>query len=174
MRTSEPLTSTALGALVLAVLPRTVHCGAPPMSLSVASTAAAPSSSNAAKPQPIVSSTSTLVWLTAGAGMSCARGVSAHLASCSIARGPCGALAMATSLVLRQHCARAAAGEIAEHGVARLPGAGRVIVEEQPDDVAGRVESLDRLVAGIDHARLGVDLDAAEGERHAAKGLYAS
>ncbi len=32
---SEPLTSTALGALVLVVLPSTVHCGAPPMSLSV-------------------------------------------------------------------------------------------------------------------------------------------
>src|SRR5262245_37694705 len=171
MRTSEPLTSTALGALVLVGLPSTVHCGAPPISLSVSITARVPSSSKAAKPQPMVSRMRSLACLTAAAGMSAARGARVHSASFSIARGPfgaCGFFAMATSLVSGEHCPGAASGEMAEHHVAGLPGAGRVVVEEQSDHGAGGVEALDRLVAGVDHARLRVDLDAAEAEGDAA------
>src|SRR5262245_10635313 len=71
--------------------------------------------------------------------------------------------------VLVEHSTGTAAGEIAEHRIAGLPGAGRVVVKEQPDDVAGCEQPLYRLAAGIDHARLGVDLDAAEAERDAAR-----
>ena len=41
-------------------------------------------------------------------------------------------------------------------------------MEEQPDHVAGGKEALDRVVPGIEHPSLGIDLDAAERERHAA------
>src|SRR5262245_48436208 len=66
--------------------------------------------------------------------------------------------------VSAQHCAGTPAGEMAKHRIAGLAGAGWVIVKEEPDDVAGGKQALDRLVAGVDHPRLGVDLDAAEAE----------
>src|SRR5262249_59299439 len=71
--------------------------------------------------------------------------------------------------VAAEHSSGAAAGEIAEHRIAGLPGAGRVVMEEQPDDVAGGIETLDRLAAAVDDARLRVDLDAAEAEGDAAR-----
>src|SRR4051794_29786952 len=119
----------------------------------------------------MASSSSSLACAMAAAGMSWARGASTHCASCSTAPGPCAALAFAmleAFSVLAQHRGGVAAGEIAEHGVAGLAGARRIIVEEQADHIAGRVEALDRLVAGVDDARLGVDLHAAEAEGHAA------
>src|SRR5262249_62006121 len=60
------------------------------------------------------------------------------------------------------------AGEMAEHRIAGLAGAGRVVVKEQPNDITGCKQALDRLAAGVDDARLGVDLDAAEAEGDAA------
>src|SRR4051794_19828791 len=57
---------------------------------------------------------------------------------------------------------------MAEHRIAGLAGAGRVVMKEEPDDVAGSKQTLDWLVAGVDDARLGVDLDAAEAEGDAA------
>src|SRR3954462_1764358 len=68
-----------------------------------------------------------------------------------------------------QHGAGALAGEMAEHRVTSLAGAGWIVVKEQPDDITGSKQSLDRLVAGVDHARLGVDRNAPEAEGDAAR-----
>src|SRR6185369_16406869 len=68
-----------------------------------------------------------------------------------------------------QHRAGAPAGQMAEHRIAGLAGARRVVVKEQPNDIAGGKQALDRLIAGVDDARLGIDLDAAEAESDAAR-----
>src|SRR5262245_40412599 len=68
-----------------------------------------------------------------------------------------------------QHCASALASEMAEHRIAGLAGAGRVVVKKQADNIARGKQALDRLVAGVDHPRLRIDLDAAEAESDAAR-----
>src|SRR5262249_19921001 len=88
MRTSAPLASAALGALVRRVWPMTVHCGAPPDVSTTSSRARADCSLSAAKPQPMVSSSRSLAWRTAGCDKSCARAASTHAASCSTTPRP--------------------------------------------------------------------------------------
>src|SRR5205085_9243124 len=47
---------------------------------------------------------------------------------------------------------------------ARLAGARWIVVKEYADHVAGRIEASDRLIGGVDDARLGVHLDPAKGK----------
>src|SRR5215468_2072694 len=60
-------------------------------------------------------------------------------------------------------------GDLAEDRARHEPGAAGVIeIEQAADQLARGVEAADRLALGVDHARVGVDLEAAEGEGNAA------
>src|SRR6516164_8438418 len=87
MRTSAPLASTALGALVRRARPMTVHCGAPPDASITASRPRADCSSSAAKPHAMVSSSRSLASRTAACDKSRACIASTHAASCSTTPG---------------------------------------------------------------------------------------
>src|SRR5579863_5279958 len=82
---SVPFASTALGALVRCTRPISVQCGASPSVCTVARTALAHSSSNAAKPQPSVSSRISLACSTDFSEKSSRRTVAARSASRVIA-----------------------------------------------------------------------------------------
>ena len=61
------------------------------------------------------------------------------------------------------------AGDAAEHGaVGEAGAAGIVEVEDAADHLARRIKAGDGQAVGVDDARAGVDLDAAEGEGEAA------
>src|SRR5262245_37438187 len=61
------------------------------------------------------------------------------------------------------------AGDAAEHGAVGEAGAARIVeVEDAADHLARRIEAWNRQAVGVDDARAGVDLDAAEGEGEAA------
>jgi hypothetical protein len=106
---SVPLASTAFGALIFCVCPSTVHCGVSPKLSSVVSTARPQTSSSAARPQPMVSSSTSLACSVARAEKSSARMLVAHAASRSMAlseeRGECVTSPVSGSdIVTRKRC----------------------------------------------------------------------
>src|SRR5688572_13699564 len=71
---------------------------------------------------------------------------------------------------MRASCGACCAGscDLAEHRAVGEPRAAGVVEPEDPaHQLARRVEALDRLCVGVDHLRVGVDLQAAKAERDA-------
>src|SRR5205085_10308029 len=89
-----------------------------------------------------------------------------NIVSQSISIPACNAGRIPASRLCRE--GRVSAGETAEYSIACLSGKRRVIVEEQADDIARRIQAPDRLLQNVQHLRLRTDLDPAKGEGDAA------
>src|ERR1043165_2554909 len=101
--------------------------------------------------------------------------IAASIRSATTSTSDCGwtfrssTLLMPSPSLRRRGLPRGLSGQAAEYRSVEQPGPARIILVEEPaHQFAGSVEARYRLVDEIEHLRVGVDLETAEGESDAA------